>query len=70
MKLKDEFTTSNVFFAAYLSYNGLPVLKCTNYDRTQPVWVFSVPSCDVDIIREEFEKDDQAIYVRAFISSF
>jgi hypothetical protein len=67
--LRDEFKTEDVFFASYLHYNGLPVLKVINYDRTSPVWMFSVPSCDIQIMRDEFANKEQAIYVEAFVNS-
>lgn len=68
--MRDEVKVEgDPYWAAYLHYNGLPVLKIVNYDRTKPVWMFSVPSCDLEIMREEFLSDNQPIYVKAFVSS-
>lgn len=67
--MKDEFSTSDVFFASYLVYNGLPVLKVVNYDRTKPVWIFSVKALDLQIMQEELFSDNQPIYVKAFVNS-
>lgn len=67
--MKDEAKIEDVFFASYILYNGLPVMKCTNYPGASPVWFFSVPSCDLELMKQEFDTD-QSILVKSFVQSF
>jgi hypothetical protein len=69
VKLKDEAVVDCPFFAGFVNYLGFDVMKCVNYDRTNPVWTFSVPSCDLEIMRQEFD-GDQSILVKSYSNAF
>jgi hypothetical protein len=65
---RDEAEVDDLYRAAYLDYNGLPVMKCLT-SASQTVWIFIVPSCDLEImLKEEFE-NDQPIQVKTFVAS-
>ena len=65
---KDEVVIDDLFLAAYLVYNGLSVMKCSqSYSRV--AWTFLCPACDFDIMRTEFESDDRDLYVKPFVSA-
>lgn len=65
---KDEAVIEDLFLAAYLVYNGLPVMKCSqSYSRV--AWTFLCPICDLDIMRAELESDDRDLYVKPFVSA-
>lgn len=65
----DVATTDNVFFAAYVSILGHPVMKCaTGAGRT--VWTFLVPECDFEIMQEEFESNETSLFVKPYVQAF
>jgi hypothetical protein len=68
VKFRNEVEVADdAFLAAYVLYLGYPVMKClTNSGST--VWAFLVPSCDMDIMREEFESD-QPIQVKSYATA-
>jgi hypothetical protein len=66
---RDEAEVDDTFFAAYVDYNGFRVMKCSTLERDRTVWTFLVPSCDIEIMREEFE-NDQPIQVKSYRDAF
>ena len=68
MKLhRDEAQVDDLFFAAFLAYAGYDVMKCMTTGR-DTTWVFLVPSCDLDIMRKEFD-EDREVQSRSFSTS-
>lgn len=57
------------FFAAYVAYAGYEVMKCMRKGNTT-TWVFLVPSCDFDIMKQEFYQDDRTVQSRSFTNSY
>jgi hypothetical protein len=64
---RNEAEIDDLYQAAYLDYNGLPVMKCLT-SASQTVWVFLCPSCDLDIMKDEFESD-QPIQAKTYVAS-
>jgi hypothetical protein len=64
----DEAVIDDTFFAAYVAYLGHPVMKClTGSSETR--WIFLIPECDFEIMREEFASAETNLFVKPFISS-
>jgi hypothetical protein len=53
---RDEAVTDDMFFAAFLAYAGFNVMKCVTVGRLTK-WIFLIPSCDLDIMRKDFDED-------------
>jgi hypothetical protein len=64
---KDEALIQDVYLAAYAAYHGYPVMKCS--DRNGGEWTFLIPSCDLEILQQEFADTETPICVKEFVSS-
>ena len=64
---RDEAPVDDLFFAAFLAYAGYDVMKCTTTGKDTK-WVFLVPSCDLDIMRQEFD-EDREVQSKSFSTS-
>jgi hypothetical protein len=60
----DEIVVDDVFLAAFCQYLGHTVYKCVNGNGTK--FTFLIPSCDFEIIQQEFASAETGIFVRSF----
>jgi len=64
----DEAVTDSPFVAAYASYLGYPIQRCTSAGRNDANWTFLIPEHDFQIVLGEFA-DDQPIQVKSYAAA-
>jgi len=59
----------DAFLSAFLDYLGFPVLRCSAQHRGSIVWSHLIPSCDFEIMQEEFSNPETNIFIKPYTAS-
>lgn len=68
--MRNEFTTSDIWLATMLQYNGCPCIKCEGMNNNDISFTFICPSEDAKIIAEEYADPELSVLATAWISAF